>query len=141
MNEVEKYVKRLFYKVCQIVVQSRQGEKFRTPSVAAPGNQTWFGMDIQVHNLYLCIISVINTISHQNRSIIKYISNCNSNLIGVFDWDRKKLTYFKNKVRKVSFPKYIREVPDYQIISFLPKLQSIHHQSTIDRMWKAFDYR
>jgi hypothetical protein len=48
MQELEKYTKYLFYKAAQIIVQSRQGDKIKTPSNPTPKQQSWFCLAINV---------------------------------------------------------------------------------------------
>ena len=45
-KELEKYVKYLFYKATQVIVQSRQGGKSFTESQPNPKNQSWFCLAI-----------------------------------------------------------------------------------------------
>ena len=45
-KELEKYVKYLFYKATQVIVQSRQGGKSYTESKSNPKNQSWFCLAI-----------------------------------------------------------------------------------------------
>ena len=47
-KELEKYVKNLFYKATQVIVQSRQGGKTFTESQPNPKNQSWFCLAINV---------------------------------------------------------------------------------------------
>lgn len=49
-KDIEKFVKFLIYKFCQIVVQSRLGEKLQTSCrPAATTNSCWFNIQIQEH--------------------------------------------------------------------------------------------
>ena len=45
-KELEKYVKYLFYKATQVIVQSRQGGKSFTESQPNPKTQSWFCLAI-----------------------------------------------------------------------------------------------
>ena len=47
-QEMEKYFKYFFYKMCQVVVQSRQGEKMMVKSVPVPLVKNWFCLGIEV---------------------------------------------------------------------------------------------
>lgn len=44
-KDLEKFVKTLMYKFCHIIIQSRQGEKFKTDSGANSGSNEWFNLN------------------------------------------------------------------------------------------------
>lgn len=48
-KDIEKFVKFLIYKFCQIVVQSRLGTKLETSCVPAASSNGWFNLSIQEH--------------------------------------------------------------------------------------------
>ena len=45
-KELEKYVKHMFFKTSQIIIQSRQGGKSSTESQPNPKSQSWFSLAI-----------------------------------------------------------------------------------------------
>ena len=45
-KELEKYVKHMFFKTSQIIIQSRQGGKSLTESQPNPKSQSWFSLAI-----------------------------------------------------------------------------------------------
>ena len=56
-GELERYVKYLYHKMAQVIIQSRQGEKVKTVSNPSPSAQTWFCLTVEVRqkrkaNLY-----------------------------------------------------------------------------------------
>lgn len=52
-QELERYVKYMYFKAAQVIVQSRQGEKIATLSNPKPSSQTWFCVTINVSTLVL----------------------------------------------------------------------------------------
>ena len=46
IKELEKYVKHMFFKTAQIIIQSRQGGKSFTESQPNPKCQSWFSLAI-----------------------------------------------------------------------------------------------
>ena len=46
IKELEKYVKHMFFKTAQIIIQSRQGGKSFTESQPNPKAQSWFSLAI-----------------------------------------------------------------------------------------------
>lgn len=48
-KDIEKFVKFLIQKFCQIVVQSRLGEKLQTSCIANASSNGWFNLNIQEH--------------------------------------------------------------------------------------------
>lgn len=46
VKELEKYVKHMFFKTAQIIIQSRQGGKSFTESQPTPKHQSWFSLAI-----------------------------------------------------------------------------------------------
>ena len=72
-KELEKYVKYLFYKACQIIVQSRQGGKSYTESQPNPKNQSWF-----------CLAINDNVeITHEAKKAAAMINNLTSTGLGI----------------------------------------------------------
>jgi autophagy-related protein 13 len=59
-KELEKYVKHLFFKTSQIIVQSRQGGKSFTESQPNPKSQSWFSI----------AINDTSEISHESKKVV-----------------------------------------------------------------------
>ena len=72
-KELEKYVKYLFYKATQVIVQSRQGGKSYTESKSNPKNQSWF-----------CLAINDNTeITHEAKKAAAMINNITATGLGI----------------------------------------------------------
>ena len=72
-KELEKYVKYLFYKATQVIVQSRQGGKSYTESKSNPKNQSWFCLAINDNA----------EITHEAKKAAAMINNITSTGFGI----------------------------------------------------------